>query len=173
MKKRGFFYWLCKHESGVHISMIILPWIFRFLRPLDFLQTTCSDAFARFILRIGFLERNSAGREIYSRRRQTRTITKYRNYESFMDGSNEIETGPKCYGKKRPGSKWHSFHSCANNWSLKCRWMSIDVARKRRINTIPNGLAHISKIDFAPTAHIEREQCLVSRVSSTKRFIRL
>lgn len=148
-RESGVFYWLYKHnwKRCTYMFMIILPWIFCFLSPLDFLQTTCSDAFTRFILRIGFLEGNSAGtvREIYSRRRQTRTITKYRNYESFMDGNAPAPTKLKRHRsatiKSGPDSKWHSFHSCANNWSLKHRWMSIDVARKHRINIVASSRA--------------------------------
>lgn len=61
VNKRRPFYWL--HMNYIDWKQPymctrgnILMGILRFLRPLDFLQTTCSDAFARSILRIGFLE---------------------------------------------------------------------------------------------------------------------
>lgn len=148
--------------------------ILRFLRSLDFLQTTCSDAFTRSILRIGFLERNSVGsvRKIYSQRRHTRTITKYRDYESFMDGNAPVSTKLKrersavAKIKKKKNNKktkegveentqsnerrMASFHSCANNWSLEHRWMFIGIAGKGKINTVANPeRACISGIDFS------------------------
>lgn len=101
VNKRRPFYWLhmnyidCSWKQPYVCTRGNIPMgILWFLRPLDFLQTTYSDAFARSILRIVFLERNSVRsvREIYSRRRHTCTITKYRDYESFMDGNAPVST---------------------------------------------------------------------------------
>lgn len=167
--------------------------ILRFPKPLDFLQTTCSDAFARSILRIGFLERNSVGsvREIYSRRRQTCTITKYRDYESFMDGNAPVSTKLKrersavARTKKIKNKKWKergrkvrratrrriaSFHSCINNWSLERRWMFIGIAGKGKINTVASPANERASTGSIFLIIKEKYSRVVYRVSSAKQF---